>query len=165
MRSIRMGFALIAAAGVPIAVGAVADGAECGGFTAADAAAWLEAPASQVVRQVTRGGDGKWACSFSVGNGPPAIAFSFAVAPTTRRAADDLERYRDDLAVTAESARWKDKLPNGVYSDMFGTGDEGIWTDINGTFTVRRENVTVQFTLPKGKEQQVRLGRAVVGKL
>lgn len=164
MKTMLMGFALIAAAGAPIAIGAVADGTECGGFGAADAAAWLKAPASQVVRQVTRDAEGRWVCSFSVGNAPPAIAFSLAVAPTPRRAADELERYRDGLAATAESARWKGKLPNGVYSDMFGAGDEAIWTDINGTFTVRRQNVTVQFTLPKGKEKQVELGHAVVGK-
>jgi hypothetical protein len=156
-----MGIAGIALALAPQAPASVSDGTDCGGFTAADAAAFLKAPAGQVARQVSRKGD-KWVCSFAVDQAPPAIAFSLSVAPDARRAADELERYRDDLAAAAESARWKDKLPNGVYSDMFGAGDEAVWTDINGTYTVRRENVTVQVTLPRAKEEQVRLGKALV---
>jgi hypothetical protein len=164
MKAIRSGFmamALAASAAAPLAIGAVGDGNDCGGFTADEAAVWLKVPAGNVVRDVARGRDGKWACSYSVGKAP-AIAFSVAVAPSAKRAADELERYRDDLATAAETARWKNKLPNGVYSDMFGAGDEGIWTDINGTYTVRRDNVTVQVTLPKGKDDQLRLGKAVV---
>jgi hypothetical protein len=49
-----------------------------------------------------------------------------------------------------------------VYSDLFGAGDEAVWTDINGTMTVRRENVTLQFTLPRSKDAQVELAKAVV---
>jgi hypothetical protein len=155
-----MVFALAAAAAAPMAWAAVSDGNDCGGFTAAQAAEWLKAPAARVTREVAKSGD-KWVCTFSLGNSP-AIAFSLAVAPSARRAADDLERYRDKLAAEGESARWKDKLPNGVYSDMFGAGDEAVWSDINGSYTVRRDNVTVQVTLPSGKERQAQLGKAVV---
>lgn len=158
MKAIPLGFAVLAAAS--LASAAVPDGTDCGGFTAAEAAAWLKAPPAQVTREVSKSGD-RWSCTFAVGKAP-AIAFNLAVASNAKRASADLERYRDELAAQADSARWKDKLPNGVYSDMFGTGDEGIWTDINGTFTVRRENVTVQFTLPRGKDEQIRLGKAVV---
>jgi hypothetical protein len=156
-----MGFALIVAASAPLAWGSIADGTDCGGFSAAEAAALLKAPETQVTREVAKAGD-KWVCSYAVGKSQPAIAFSLAVAPSARRATADLERYRDDLAAQGESARWKNKLPNGVYSDMFGCGDEAVWSDINGTYTVRRDNVTVQVTLPKGKEEQVKVGRAVV---
>ena len=56
--------------------------------------------------------------------------------------------------------------PVAVVTSMARTktrsGDEAVWTDINGTMTVRRDNVTVQFTLPKGKETQVELAKAVV---
>ena len=92
------------------------------------------------------------------------IAFSVAVASSGKRAAADLERYRDELAAAGATPAWKDKLPRGVYSDMFGAGDEAVWTDIDGTYTVRRDNVTVQFSLPKAKQDQVQLGNAVVAK-
>jgi hypothetical protein len=160
MGAIRRVFALAAAAAAPLAWAAVADGNDCGGYTAAEAAAWLKAPAAQVTRQVSKSGD-KWVCTFAVGNAP-AIAFSVAVASSARRASDDLERYRDKLAAEGETARWKGRLPNGVYSDMFGAGDEAVWSDIDGIYTVRRDNVTVQVTLPKGKERQAQLGKAVV---
>jgi hypothetical protein len=166
MTAIRLGFAVMvfaATAAAPHALGRVADGTDCGGFTAADAAAWLKAPAGQVAREVSKAGD-KWHCSFAVGKSPPAIAFSVAVVSSAKRATEDLERYRDDLAATGASPAWKNKLPQGVYSDMFGAGDEAVWTDINGTYTVRRDNVTVQVSLPKDKQQQVQLGKAVVGK-
>ena len=37
-----------------------------------------------------------------------------------------------------------------------------MWSDINGYYTVRRDNVTVQVALPRGKERQAQLGKAVV---
>jgi hypothetical protein len=158
MGSMRMGLALAVAA-APLAWGAVSDGNDCGGFTAAEAAAWLKVAPAQVTREVAKSGD-KWVCAFAVGRNP-AIAFSMNVSSSARRATADLERYRDDLAAQGDSASWKGKLPNGVYSDMFGAGDEAVWTDINGMLTVRRENVTMQFTLPKGKEAQLSLGKEV----
>ena len=166
MNAMRMGIvgtALAASAAATLALGSVADGTDCGGFTAADAAAWLKAPAGQVAREISKSGD-KWLCSFAVGKSPPAIAFSVTVAGSARRAAADLERYRDTLAEAGEGPAWKGKLPRGVYSDLFGAGDEGVWTDINGTYTVRRDNVTLQFTLPSEKDEQVRLAKRVVDK-
>ena len=159
MNSIRTGLVWLAAAFAPCAGAAVSDGSDCGGFTAAQAAAWLKTPAAQVTREVSKAGD-KWMCSFAVGKSP-AIAFSLSVASNARRATADLERYRDDLAAEGETARWKNRLPNGVYSDLFGAGDEAVWTDMSGTLTLRRENVTVQFALPKGKEAQVSLAKEV----
>lgn len=160
MKAIRMGFALAAAAAAASAWATVSDGTDCGGFTAAEAAAWLKVAPAQVTREVARSGE-KWDCTFVVGKSP-AIAYSLTVAASPKRAADNLERYRDRLYEQAESARWKNRLPNGVYSDLMGAGDEAVWTDIEGTLTVRRDNVTVQFTLPKGKDDQVRLGKVVV---
>lgn len=150
----------LAVAVAPWASAAVSDGADCGGFTAAAAAAVLKAPVAQVTREVSKSGD-KWTCTFAVGKSA-ALAYSVAVAPSAKRAAADLERYRDRLSEEAATARWKDRLPNGVYSDMMGMGDEAVWTDIDGSFTVRRDNVTVQFTLPRSKDEQVRIGKAVV---
>jgi hypothetical protein len=161
MKTIRKGFALAAMAVAPWASAAVSDGTDCGGFTTAKAAAWLRAPPAQVTREVAKAGD-KWVCTFAVGKSQPAIAFSMAVAPNARRSEADMDKYRDRLYQEAASARWKNKLPNGVYGDMFGVGDEALWTDIESAYTVRSGNVIVQVSVPKAKDDQVRLGKAVV---
>ncbi|MBK9236941.1 MAG: hypothetical protein IPO19_13360 [Rhodoferax sp.] len=44
-------------------------------------------------------------------------------------------------------------------------GDEAVWTDINGTLTVRKANASIQVTLPKAKTDQIKLAQAVVAKL
>jgi hypothetical protein len=164
MKAIKPPLAALVFAAVvlaPHAAASVGDGSDCGGFTAADAAAWLKAPAAQVAREVSKAG-GKWVCSYAVGKSPPAIAFSVDVAANARRAAADLDRYRDELAAMAEEPAWKGKLPQGVYSDIFGAGDEGVWTDINHSYAVRRGAVILRFTLPKEKDGQVQLGKAVI---
>lgn len=156
--------ALAAAAGIAHAAGGLKDGADCAGFTAADAAAWLKAPAAQVTRSVQKSGPALWLCSFSVGKTPPGIAYSVALAKDAKTAAAEMERYRDDLSTAGETAPFKGKLPKGAYSDIIGVGDEGIWTDVNGSYTVRKGNVTVQFTRPAEKLEQVKLGKAVLAK-
>jgi hypothetical protein len=77
-----------------------------------------------------------------------------------------MERYRDNLVVAGETAPWKGKLPKGAYSDLSGPGlgDDAVWTDINGSLTVRKGNVKVQVMTPKGKLPQVNLVEAVVAK-
>ena len=97
MDSIRTGLVALAAAFAPCAGAAVSDGGDCGGFTAAQAAAWLKAPAAQVTREVSKSGD-KWMCSFAVGKSP-AIEFSLWVASNARRATADLERSLDRATV------------------------------------------------------------------
>jgi len=160
MRHTRLACFAFAAAFVAPAWAAVSDGSDCGGLTAARAAAWLKASPAQVTREVSKSGD-KWVCTFAVGKAP-AITYSLTVAPSARRATEDLDRYRDRLYEQAASPRWKGRLPNGVYSDLLGTGDEALWTDIEGRYTVRSDNVTVQFTLPRGKDEQVSLAKVVV---
>ena len=150
---------------VPAVARALKDGADCGGFTAADAAAWLKAPAAQVTRSVSPSGKALWLCSFAVGKAPPAIAFSIEVAESAKKAAEQMDRYRDNLMTAGDTAPWKGKLPKGAYSDIVGVGDDGVWTDINGSYTVRKGNATLQVTLPKAKLEQVKLAEAVLGKL
>lgn len=140
------------------------DGADCGGFKAADAAAWLKAPAAQVTRHVQQSGKSLWLCSYAAGKAVPALAFSIDVAASAKKAAEEMERYRGNLAAAGETAPWKGKLPKGAYSDIMGVGDEGVWTDINGALTVRQGHVTVQVTLPKEKVEQVKLAKAVLAK-
>lgn len=166
----RMGGVLVAAALAACgaaqaqAKAGLKDGADCGGFTAAEAAAWMKAPPAQVTRQVQRSGPGLWLCSFSAGKAPPAIAYSVEIARDAKKAAEEMERYRDNLSQAGETGPYKGKLPKGAYSDIMGLGDEGVWTDINRALTVRKGRVTVQFTLPKEKLDQVNLARAVLAK-
>jgi hypothetical protein len=140
------------------------DPAGCGGFTAQDAATVLGAPAAQVTRRVQKVHERLFACSYAVGKGAPGLAFSIEVAASARKAAEEMERYRDSLATAGESAPWKGRLPGGAYSDIMGVGDEAVWTEINGALTVRKANVTLQVTMPKGKRDQAQAARAVVAK-
>lgn len=156
--------ALCAASAAVWAQGGLKDGGDCGGFSAQDAAAWLKLSPEKVKRSVEKSGPRLWLCSYLAGGGAPAIAFSIEIAKDARTAAAEMERYRNDLMVVGETAPFKDKLPKGAYSDISGAGDEGVWTDINGAYTVRKGHVTVQFTLPKEKLAQVQLAKVVLGK-
>jgi hypothetical protein len=162
---------VVAAAGNVVAAdpkGSMAriDPADCAGFTARDAAPFLGAPAAEVVRKVEKMTPTLFACSYAAGKASPGIAFSIEVSPTVRKAAEEMERYRDNLVVAGETAPWKGKLPKGAYSDLSGPGlgDDAVWTDINGSLTVRKGNVKVQVMTPKGKLPQVNLVEAVVAK-
>lgn len=146
------------------AQGGLKDGGDCGGFSATDAAAWLKLPPEKVKRSVAKSGPRLWLCSYLAGGSAPAIAFSIEIAKDAKTAAAEMERYRDNLVVAGDTAPFKDKLPKGAYSDIGGVGDEGVWTDINGAYTVRKGHVTVQFTLPKDKLAQVQLAKVVLGK-
>lgn len=141
------------------------DPADCAGFASADAAAFLGAPAAQVTRHVQKVHASLVVCSYAIGKSAPGVAFSLEVAPSAKQAAEEMERYRGHLETAGETAPWKGKLPKGAYSDIMGPGDEGVWTDITGVYTVRKGNVTVQVTMPKAKLDQVKLGAAVVKKL
>ena len=61
-------------------------------------------------------------------------------------------------------AAFKDKLPQGAYSDIMGLGDEAVWTDVNGTLTVRKGNIIVQVLAPAGKLVQIKVAQAFLAK-
>jgi hypothetical protein len=164
MTMLRIAVAALAASGLAQAAG-LKDGADCGGFTAADGAAWLKVPAAQVSRHVQKSGKSLWICSFAAGRAPPGISFSLDIAADAKKAEAEMERYRDNLAITGGTAPFKDRLPKGAYSDIMGLGDEGVWTDVNGTLTVRKGNVTLQVQMPKEKLEQVRLAKEVIAKI
>ena len=148
--------------------GAVAkiDPADCAGFVAGDAAPFLGVPAAQVVRKIEKITKTLVVCSYAAGKAAPGLAFSIETEATAKKAAEQMERYRDNLMTAGETSPWKGKLPKGAYSDIAGPGmgDEAVWTDINGALTVRKLNVMVQVTLPKAKLDQVKLAQAVVAK-
>jgi hypothetical protein len=142
------------------------DIADCAGFTAKDAAPFLGVPAAQVVRHKEAITKTLVTCSFAPGKALPGIAFSIEIEATAKKSAEQMERYRDNLMTTGDTAPWKGKLPKGAYSDIMGPGlgDEAVWTDINGALTVRKLNVTVQFTRPAAKLDQVKVAQAVLAK-
>jgi len=39
-----------------------------------------------------------------------------------------------------------------------------VWTDVNGTFTVRKGHLTVQVSMPKAKLEQLKLAKALLAK-
>lgn len=170
----RFGGTLLAVAALAAAFPAVAadprganlkvDPADCAGFAAQDAAAFLGVPAAQVTRTVRKVHATLYACAFAVGKSPPGVAFSVEIAASAKKAADEMEKYRENLSTAGETAPWKGKLPKGAYSDILGVGDEGVWTDINGALSVRKGNATIQVTMPAAKLDQVKLAAAVVKK-
>lgn len=149
---------------VPEIAMALKDGADCGGFTAADAAPFLAVPAAQVVRAVQQSGPALWLCSYAAGKAPPRIAFSIEIAKSAKAAAAQLERHRDGLMTAGDQPQWKGKLPKGAYSDFVGIGDEGVYTGITGAFTVRKDNALLQVTMPLERMEQLKLAKEVVSK-
>ena len=145
---------------------AAIDPADCAGFTTKDAAPFLGVPAAQIVRHIEKITATLVVCSFAAAKAAPGVAFSIEVEANSRKAAEQMERYRDHLMTAGDTAPWKGKLPKGAYSDIGGPGmgDEAVWTDINGVLTVRKMNVTIQVTMPKAKLDQVKLAQAVVAK-
>ena len=137
------------------------DPAQCAGFSAADAAPLIGAPAAQVTRHVEKLTPKLATCSYAAGKGAPALAFSVEVHASDKAASAALERYREDLSLAGESGPWRGKLPKGAYSDISGIGDDAVWTDINGALTVRVGRMNLQFTRPAAKLDQVKAAQAV----
>jgi hypothetical protein len=142
------------------------DLANCAGFTVKDAAPLLGVPVEKVTRTANKVHATLWMCSFSAGQPGKLLAFSIEVAMSAKAAAADMERYRDNLEVAAETAPFKNKLPKGAYSEILGDGlgDENVWTDVNGAFTARKGNVTVQVPMPADKLGKIDVGKAVLSK-
>lgn len=143
-----------------------ADLEDCVGFSVKDAAPLLGVPVPQVARHIERISKTLVVCSYAAGRAAPGLAFSIELEPSVPKAIEQMEQYRDSLSTTGDTAPWKGKLPKGAYSDIVGQGmgDEAVWTDINGTLTVRKANATIQVTLPKLKADQIKLAQAVVAK-
>jgi len=137
--------------------------AKCAGFTAEDAAKILGLPAASLKSKSEKQHDALWICSFTPPDGK-GLSFSVEVAKSPTAAAGDMERLRENLETAGDTAPFKDKLPNGAYSDIMGIGDEAVWTDVNGTLTARKGNITVQVLSPPGKMTQIKVARAFLAK-
>ena len=94
---------------------AAIDPADCAGFTVKDAAPFLGVPAAQIVRHVEKVTRTLVICSFAAAKAAPGVAFSIEVEANSRKAAEQMERYRDHLMTAGDTAPWKGKLPKGAY--------------------------------------------------
>jgi hypothetical protein len=138
------------AAAKPAAAGVFAiDPSKCGGFTAADAAPHLGAPAAQVKASSEKAGGDEWKCSFTAGG--KTLAFTLAAAKSVKEAEARMDKY---------TATLKDD-----YTEiMLNHGAEGVWSNAANTLTVRRGNVIVRTLPPLAKVPQAKLANDVVGK-
>jgi hypothetical protein len=137
---------------------------QCGGFTARDASGIVGIPAVQLTSKSQRLYEGVWTCSFMVEDGTRGVSFTVTVKPSVAEAVEDMAQYRAHLEVAGETPRYKD-LPSGAYSDLSGLGDEAIWTEVNGSLTVRKGNITIQVQMPHDKADQIKVVEAFLTKL
>jgi hypothetical protein len=139
------------------------DMTRCAGFTPQDAAQILGVAASKLTAKTEKMASDLWSCSFSAPDGK-GVAFSISIAKDAKKAAMEMDRLRNNLEVAAGTAPFKNKLPKGAYSEISGLGEESVWTDVNGTLTVRKGNITIQVLMPAGKMEQIKVVQAFLAK-
>ncbi len=139
------------------------DMTKCAGFTSEDAGKILGLPASKLVAKTEKMAVELWSCAYTTPDGK-GVAFSITLAKDAKKAAREMERLRDNLEVAAGTAPFKNRLPKGAYSEILGLGEESVWTDVNGTLTVRKGNVTIQVLMPGGKMEQIKVVQAFLAK-
>lgn len=137
----------------------------CAGFIVDDAARILDLPVSRLAARTQKLESSSWTCTFSAPDGK-GVSFTVSVSENARKASNEMEQLRGNLELAAGTAPFKDKLPGGAYSEISGPGlgDESVWTDVNGTLTVRKGNITVQVLMPSGKMGQIRVAQAFLAK-
>ena len=106
-----------------------------------------------------------WMCTFRGENLEKSVSFSVTISRDTQTALKEMESYRENLELAATTAPHRDNLPSGAYSEISDIGDENVWTDINGTLTVRKGAITFQVQQPPGKLRQVRAAQVILSKL
>ena len=136
----------------------------CVGITADDAAPFLGVLAAQLTANIEESNRDFWLCSFAQLGGSTSVSFSVRIASNEKEAATDMEGYRSNLELAGEQPQFKN-LPKGAYSDILGLGDEAVWTDINGSLTVRKGKITLQVLQPAGKREQIKVAEAFLKKL
>ena len=135
----------------------------CAGFGAVDAAGILGVPAGEIKAWTSSPHGFFWTCSFFAGK--LRLEFSVAVSSTVEDAATDMQRYRENMERAAATDAFKDRLPEGAWSEVPKLGDESAWTDVNHTLRVRKGNVIVQVLAPADKPTQVKVAEAFLKKL
>jgi hypothetical protein len=139
--------------------------ARCGGFGIAQAAEILGVAASAVTdrsQDITPTARG---CEFAAGD--RKIGFTLTVEPSIDDAKSALAQMRDTYVTAAraqESATGK-KIEEGAYSEIFGVGDEALWSVTNTSMIVRHRNLTILVMLPNDKQTQAAVARKVIESL
>lgn len=125
----------------------------------------LGIPASEIKVRADELYEGAGTCVFDGGAAGKTISFTITVAKTVQDAADEMVTYRSHLETAAGTSQYKDKLPNGAYSEIEGLADDAVWTDINKTLNVRQGNVSLQISLPNDKMTQLKIAQKFISKL
>lgn len=126
------------------------DLARCGGFGAAEAATVLGVPADKVVAANKESGPGRGTCSFSAPGGA-GIVLAVSVWKSEAEAVAEMERQRLSLKEN--------------YSDIMGLADDGVWTEVDGSFTGRKGNVTIKVTQPAEKILKLKTAKTFFDRL
>jgi hypothetical protein len=134
----------------------------CRGFSAGDAAAFLNVAPGKVTSSIEHKTPSLWLCSFSAPGG--GLSFSITVSKDAAEATREMQDYRENLELAAELKPFKD-LPQGAYSDIMGLGEDAVWSEVNKTLTVRKGHVTVQVQEPFEKMAQIKAAEAILKKL
>jgi hypothetical protein len=130
---------------------AALDPTNCGGFSAVDAAQILGLPANKISPDVKQENKSLWRCSYTSGDLGKEVVFSITVSKSVADAEADLEKYRNSLSDN--------------YSDIMGLGDDAAWTEASGTLVIRKSNITIKVMQPSGKINQLKVAKAIVGKM
>ncbi len=98
------------------------DMAKCAGFNSQDAAQLLKLPASKLAVKIEKLSPELWRCSFITPD-DKGISFSVSVTKSAKKAVEEMEQLRDNLELAAETAPFKNKLPQGAYSEILNLGE------------------------------------------
>jgi hypothetical protein len=137
----------------------------CSLFTVGDASAILGAPAESITVKSGEAYPGFWTCSYRGGGPAQRVAFSIKVATSIEEAEAEMESYRSHLKTAGERSSFKEKLPEGAYSEIGDLGDEAVWTDMNLSLTVRQGNISIRTTMPKVKMDQIKVAQKFLSRL
>jgi hypothetical protein len=169
MRGIVFSLLVIQAGAVMAQSGASAgktyslDMTKCAGFGIRDAAQIMNLSVAKLAAKIQKMTPELWICGFTTPDGK-GISFSVTISKNARIAAEEMEDLRENLELTAETAPFRNKLPQGAYSEILNLGEESVWADVNGTLTVRRGNVSIQVLMPSAKMDQIKIAQAFLAK-
>lgn len=130
--------------------------ASCGGFGVRDAADLLGVPGATLRDRSNQLGPTLRMCNYGTLDGAQLVSFSLSLSQSVTDARRDYAQMKDNIPI-AESAQ----KASGVASsdsaliEIGGLGDEALWTNVNGSLTVRRGNLTIQVMAPRDRKQQI----------
>ena len=140
----------------------------CAGFGGPQAAEFLQVPAGDIesrldqVTPTTRG------CTFTYRvDQTRQVSFSITREDSVDEAKHSFASYRETVSIGSRvrQSATGEKPAEGAYVDIFGVGDEAIWSHTNETLAVRRANLTIMVIKPDDKKQQAAVAQKVIASL